>query len=101
MMKQQRPDLKSLPSGGGGTSRLPSLAELKALRHAQKETNQRVEELKLRLFHFTEQHMDQDDRLCSCHTGKHFRRHILCGQDLSGLLFLLPLQRPVLLLPFI
>ena len=53
MMKQQRPDLKSLPSGGRGTSRLPSLAELKALRHAQKETNQRVEELKLRLFHFT------------------------------------------------
>ncbi|MFR8275332.1 MAG: flagellar M-ring protein FliF [Desulfovibrio fairfieldensis] len=62
MMKQQRPDLKSLPSGGGGTSRLPSLAELKALRHAQKETNQRVE-LKLRLFHFTEQHMDQAVRL--------------------------------------
>ncbi|MBS6830189.1 MAG: flagellar M-ring protein FliF [Desulfovibrio sp.] len=63
MMKQQRPDLKSLPSGGGGTSRLPSLAELKALRHAQKETNQRVEELKLRLFHITEQHMDQAVRL--------------------------------------
>ena len=55
MMKQQRPDLKSLPSGGRGTSRLPSLAE--------QETNQRVEELKLRLFHFTEQHMDQAVRL--------------------------------------
>lgn len=58
-MKQQRSDLTALPSGGGNNSRLPSLAELKALRHAQKETNQRVEELKLRLYRFTEQHMDQ------------------------------------------
>ena len=58
-MKQRRSDLTALPSGGGDSSRLPSPTELKALRHAQKETNQRVEELKLRLYHFTEQHMDQ------------------------------------------
>ena len=58
-MKQQRSDFTALPSGGGSASRLPSLAELKALRHAQRETNQRVEELKLRLYRFTDQHMDQ------------------------------------------
>jgi hypothetical protein len=33
------------------------------LRLAQKESNQRVEELKMRLFHITEQHMDQAVRL--------------------------------------
>lgn len=37
----------------------PTLAELKALRTAQRETSQRVEELKLRLFQMTEHHMDQ------------------------------------------
>lgn len=37
----------------------PSLAELKALRRAQREASQRVEELKLRLFQITERHMDQ------------------------------------------
>ena len=58
MMKQRRSDLTALPEGGDA-SRLPSLAELKALRLAQKETNQRVEELKLRLHRSTEQHMDQ------------------------------------------
>lgn len=53
------------PSGGrpqpvdDGGKNLPSLADIKALRHAQKETNQRVEELKLRLFRMTDQHMDQ------------------------------------------
>lgn len=46
------------PAGDGGKN-LPSLADVKALRHAQKETNQRVEELKLRLFRMTDQHMDQ------------------------------------------
>lgn len=35
------------------------LAELKALRKAQRATNQRVEELKMRLFRMTEHHMDQ------------------------------------------
>ncbi|OXS29665.1 MAG: hypothetical protein BCS36_07385 [Desulfovibrio sp. MES5] len=40
-----------------------SLTQLKTLRRAQKETNQRVEELKLRLFRITEQHMDQAVRL--------------------------------------
>lgn len=39
------------------------MADLKALRLAQRETNQRVEELKLKLFHATEQHMDQAVRL--------------------------------------
>lgn len=37
----------------------PSLAELKALRAAQRESSRRVEELKLRLFQMTERHMDQ------------------------------------------
>ena len=46
------------PAGEGGRN-LPSLSDVKALRHAQKETNQRVEELKLKLFRMTDQHMDQ------------------------------------------
>lgn len=62
-MKQRKSDLQSLPAGEGSSSRVPSLAQLKALRHAQKETNRRVEELKLRLFRITEQHMDQAVRL--------------------------------------
>ncbi len=37
----------------------PSLAELKEIRLARKATAQRVEDLKLRLFRMTEQHMDQ------------------------------------------
>lgn len=41
------------------TDAAPSLAELKALRAAQRESSQRVEELKLRLFQMTERHMDQ------------------------------------------
>lgn len=53
-MKQQEP--KAL---GGSSSLPPSLAELRALRKAQKATNQRVEELKMKLFRMTEQHMDQ------------------------------------------
>ena len=40
-----------------------TLSQLKALRLAQKESNQRVEELKMRLFHITEQHMDQAVRI--------------------------------------
>lgn len=35
------------------------LAELKALRKAQRDASQRVEELKLRLFQISERHMDQ------------------------------------------
>lgn len=45
------------------TEGTPALSQLKALRLAQKESNQRVEELKMRLFHITEQHMDQAVRL--------------------------------------
>lgn len=37
----------------------PQLAELKALRKAQRESNQRIEELKLRLFQISERHMEQ------------------------------------------
>ena len=59
-MKQHESDNRQLPAGGG---RVPSLADLKALRLAQRETNQRVEELKLKLFHITEQHMDHAVRL--------------------------------------
>ncbi|WP_165072049.1 MULTISPECIES: flagellar M-ring protein FliF [unclassified Desulfovibrio] len=62
-MKQQKSSQARLPSGGGAYSKLPDLAELRALRHAQKETNARVEELKLRLFRITEQHMDQAIRI--------------------------------------
>lgn len=62
-MKQRKSDQQSLPAGEENSSRVPSLARLRALRHAQKETNQRVEELKLRLFRITEQHMDQAVRL--------------------------------------
>lgn len=62
-MKQRKSDLQSLPAGEESSSRVPSLAQLKALRHAQKETNRRVEELKLKLFRITEQHMDQAVRL--------------------------------------
>ena len=40
-----------------------TLSQLKALRLAQRESNQRVEELKMRLFHITEQHMEQAVRL--------------------------------------
>lgn len=54
-MKQQ--ERKALGSGGGSLP--PSLAELRALRLAQKATNQRVEELKMKLFRMTEQHMEQ------------------------------------------
>lgn len=61
-MKQQEPR-NSLPAGGGEGGNVPSLAELKAIRLAQKATAQRVEELKLRLFRATEQHMDQAVRL--------------------------------------
>ncbi|SDF28387.1 flagellar M-ring protein FliF [Desulfovibrio legallii] len=57
--KQQKP--ARLPSGGGGS--VPSLTQLRALRLAQKESNQRIEELKMRLFRITEQHMDQAVRL--------------------------------------
>ncbi len=43
--------------GRGGTP--PNLEELRAIRLAQRETNRRVEELKMDLFRITEQHMDQ------------------------------------------
>ncbi len=43
----------------GGKSEPVSLEELKAIRKAQKAANLRVEELKMRLFRITEQHMDQ------------------------------------------
>ncbi|MBQ3059963.1 MAG: flagellar M-ring protein FliF [Desulfovibrio sp.] len=60
-MAQRESKMKELPGGKAGS--VPSLADLKALRLAQRETNQRVEELKLKLFHATEQHMDQAVRL--------------------------------------
>lgn len=60
-MKQREPKPKSLGSG----ALPPSLAELRAIRLAQRATNQRVEELKLRLFRLTEQHMEQAVSLLS------------------------------------
>ena len=52
------PKPNALPQAASNTE-VPTLAELKALRAAQRETSQRVEELKLRLFQITERHMDQ------------------------------------------
>lgn len=56
-MKQLERKTPNLTPATGSASR--SLTELKAIRLAQKATNQRVEELKSKLFRFTEQHMDQ------------------------------------------
>lgn len=58
-MKPKQPNTQS----AAGEGHAPSLAELRAYRHAQKETNRRVEELRLRLFRMTEQHMDQAIRI--------------------------------------
>lgn len=54
---KQEPKARALTGGKGGDT--PALADIRAIRLAQKATNQRVEELKLRLFRMTEQHMDQ------------------------------------------
>ena len=64
-MKQLKPSPSrpSLQTGNESALESSSLAQLKTLRRAQRETNQRVEELKLRLFRITEQHMDQAVRL--------------------------------------
>ncbi|WP_291445978.1 flagellar M-ring protein FliF [Desulfovibrio sp.] len=59
MMKQLPPKVNDRQL----TESSSTLSQLKALRLAQKESNQRVEELKMRLFHITEQHMDQAVRL--------------------------------------
>ena len=56
-MKQSEHKTGILTAGGKGSP--PSLAELKAIRQAQRATSQRVEELKMRLFRITEQHRDQ------------------------------------------
>lgn len=55
-MKQLEHKAKAL---GGGASAPLSLSELRSLRLAQRATSQRVEELKMRLFRLTEQHMEQ------------------------------------------
>ena len=62
-MKQSERKNKSLPAAPAGGGNAPSLSELKALRAAQRDRAQRVEELKVRLFRITEQHMDQAVRL--------------------------------------
>ena len=59
MMKQLPPKAQNRQLSESNST----LSQLKALRLAQKESNQRVEELKMRLFHITEQHMDQAVRL--------------------------------------
>lgn len=56
-MRQERKQ-KAIPAAQEGVN-APSLAELKEVRLARKATAQRVEDLKLRLFKMTEQHMDQ------------------------------------------
>ncbi|MBO5490199.1 MAG: flagellar M-ring protein FliF [Desulfovibrio sp.] len=60
-MKQLKPNSAGRLPGGSADG--PSLAKLRAQRRAQRETNQRVEELKLRVLRFTEQHMEQAVRL--------------------------------------
>ena len=64
-MKQLKPSPSqtSLLTGKENGLASSSLTQLKTLRRAQRETNQRVEDLKLRLFRITEQHMDQAVRL--------------------------------------
>lgn len=56
-MKQQERKLNALGSGRLQTPE--ALEELKAIRLAQRATNQRVEDLKGRVFRLTEKHMDQ------------------------------------------
>ena len=59
MMKQLKPN----QAGRVPAESNASLSQLKALRLAQKESNQRVEELKMRRGGGAEQHMDQAVRL--------------------------------------
>ena len=56
MLQEHKP--KAIPAGKEGAN-APSLADLREIRLAQRATNKRVEELKVRLFRMTEQHMDQ------------------------------------------
>jgi len=56
-MKQLEHKPKSLVSGGASAP--PSLSELRAIRLAQRATNQRVEELKVRLYRLAEHNMEQ------------------------------------------
>ncbi|WP_308621261.1 flagellar M-ring protein FliF [uncultured Desulfovibrio sp.] len=56
---KQEPKVRALSGGSKGGPQPPALADLRAIRLAQKATSQRVEELKLRVFRMTEQHMDQ------------------------------------------
>lgn len=56
-MKQQ--ERKSRTAELALASTPAALAELREIRRAQRATSQRVEELKMRLFRMTEQHMDQ------------------------------------------
>ena len=56
-MKQQEHNSKAI--GQGANNAPPSLAELKAIRLAQKAANQRLDDLKMKLFRISEQHMDQ------------------------------------------
>lgn len=56
---KQEPKTKALSGGSKSGPQPPALADLRAIRLSQRATNQRVEELKLRVFRMTEQHMDQ------------------------------------------
>lgn len=56
-MKQQ--ERKNRTSELALASTPAALAELREIRRAQRAASQRVEELKMRLFRMTEQHMDQ------------------------------------------
>jgi hypothetical protein len=60
-MKQLKQLDRLALSGGDGDA--SSLAESKNRRRLQKECNQRIEELKMRIFRITERHMEQAIRL--------------------------------------
>ena len=56
---KQEPKIKALSGGSRSGPQPPALADLRAIRLAHKATNQRVEDLTLRVFRMPEQHMDQ------------------------------------------
>lgn len=57
MMKQSERNNKQIGQGAGNAP--ASLSEIKALRLSQRAAAQRVDDLKMRLFRISEQHMDQ------------------------------------------
>ena len=61
MMKRLKPDVSALPAGSSADASL--VQQRRSARLARKEVNNNIEDLKLRLFHIAEAHMDQVVRL--------------------------------------